>query len=172
MQKWYGTLTIHKTITSLVHSSASLCRLNPVGSRAEVIKVGLIKTIFMLNCYGAGVVANIMMFCAYPVKLFVIDGIKATLFPMDLIYANATTMKGYILINLQQSVMGIEYALATIMYTSVFLVSICYYALRVELVALDLKDLDKMWDGTSTTSVAYRYAFLNNICRKIQDMHA
>lgn len=136
-----------------------------------MIKLGLRRTLTVLKAYGIGVIICIFSYVALPIKLFLVDDVWMSLLPMEIIFCEQSTLSGFLAANAVQAHMGIYYGLATMMYPSVFLVSICYYRFQVELVGEDFKDLDKMWNGTSTTSVGYRHAYLRNICHKLQDMH-
>lgn len=80
-------------------------------------------------------------------------------------------MSGFLTAMVIQSIFGVYAFLATCMFGSGFLICICNYSFLVDLIQLDLNDLDEMWKGPSTTSVAFRHAYLYNICKKLQDMN-
>lgn len=80
------------------------------------------------------------------------------------------TFSGFMTLYLLQVALGSLSFLATVMFGSGFLICICNYTFLIDLIEQDFKDLDEMWNGSSRTSIAYRHAFLENICEKMQDM--
>lgn len=79
-------------------------------------------------------------------------------------------MTGFLLAQAFMSFLGVYACLSTIMFGSGFLICVCNYSFQVELIAQDFAELDELWSRTKATSVKYRYAFLCNICMKLQDM--
>lgn len=120
--------------------------------------------------YTVGVIAVLVFYVTVPIKFFFIDNVKIPLMPIQILFCDQSTLSGFLAANSLMGIMGIISGIATIMYGSGFLICICNYVYQVDLIGQDVKDLDEMWDGSSTTSVAYRHAFLCNVCRKLEDM--
>lgn len=171
IQKWHGFLTKFKPIYALVFFARKICRENPNGSRADVIKRGLSRTTTLLKIYGIGVTLCISSYAILPLQSYFVNGEMKPILPFQTIFCDMSTLSGYLSASFVHLISGLYGGLATIMYASFFLVCICYYTIQADLIGEDLKDLDKLWAGKSTASVAYRHAYLKNICMKIQDMH-
>lgn len=169
-QKWYSHLKHWKKIFSLLFSPRKLCLQNIIGTRADTINQGLCKTSSVLKWFTVGVMLSLCFYVSIPVKFFFFNEMWIPLIPMEFMFVDQSTLSGYITASVIQGVLGIFAGLATIMYGSGFLISVCNYNFHVHLIAQDFQDLDGMWNGSSQTTVAVRHAYLSNICWKLQDM--
>lgn len=68
------------------------------------------------------------------------------------------------------SVMGMYAASGTIFYGALFIYCILMYALKVDLIGNDFKDLDEMWADEASVPLHFKHAYLKNICKKRQDL--
>lgn len=94
-----------------------------------------------------------------------------SLIPMEILFCDQSTWSGYLVANSIQAVTAFTASICTVIYGLTFITIVGSYGLGAELLAEDFEDLDKMWTGEIEASVAYRHAFLRNICQKRQDMN-
>lgn len=91
--------------------------------------------------------------------------------PLEILFVDQSTMSGLLISWAIHGIMGIYSDFGTILYGLLFINLIMNYKMGVELLAEDFKNLDKMWTGEVEATIAYRHAFLRNICIKRQDMN-
>lgn len=154
---------------SLFFTPRKLCLENATGTRADILICGLRKTCRLLKIYGVGVFVLLFCYIAVPVKFYIVDNILIPIIPFEFPF-DQTTVSGMIISLIIQGSLGSYAFLASIMFGSGFCICISSYNVLVDLIGQDFADLDEMWNGSSTTSVYYRHAFLRNICQKLQDL--
>lgn len=107
----------------------------------------------------------------FPVKAYLFDKEFVALIPMEIPFCDQSTLSGFLIANVMQGCYGFWACICTVIYGTCFITVIGSYTMGAELLAEDFRDLDEMWTGKIQVSVAYRHAFLRNICRKRQDMN-
>lgn len=80
-------------------------------------------------------------------------------------------MPGFLTAQAIMSLIGLYGNFVTVLVGSGFVVVVCNYTFQIRLIAQDFDDLDEMWNHPRETTADYRYAYLVNVCKKLQDMN-
>lgn len=169
-QKLLGYLRCRDQFVTVFFNIRKICRQNLSGSRVDILKSHLVGTLKFLKLYAVGVTSCLGLFVACPIKALVVDKELMSLLPIEIIFVDQSTYLGFAVGNCAMAVMGIYAALGTILYGAAFIFCVLMYALKVDLIGQDLKDLDEMFADKSTVPLAFRHAYLKNICKKRQDI--
>lgn len=114
----------------------------------------------------------IAAFVACPIKSYIIDNKLLSPVPMEIVFFNQTTTRGFIVANFIISTKGILAYLFSVFYGLTFIFCVLNYSIQIELIDEDIKKLNEMWaDDTADITVAEKRAFLKNICIKLQDIN-
>lgn len=124
-----------------------------------------------LKAFTIGACVCITFYVYVPLKSYFMDNKWVTLMPVEVVYCDQTKFSGFIAANCAQAVLVTFAILATIMSGSGFLICVCNYIWQVDLIGQDFEDLNEMWKGSNSVSIAYRHEYLKNIFKKRQDMH-
>lgn len=119
--------------------------------------------------YAVGVMSSVGLFVVCPFKSYFVDNELISLLPLEIVFVNQSTYSGFAIANTVMTSMGVFAALGTVLYGALFVYAILMYALLVDLIGQDFKDLDDMWAEGSTVPLAHKQSFLKNICKKKQD---
>src|ERR1700744_3315858 len=109
-----------KPIYALIFSTRKMCRENVTGSRADIIKRDLGRTLTLLKIYSIGVMLCITSYAVLPLKNYILNDELTPLFPMEIIFCDQSMLSGFLSATFLQFILGIFSGLATIMYASTF----------------------------------------------------
>lgn len=161
-----------KVMMALIYNIRSVCRRTAESSsRANILKTELRKTLKLMKIFAFGFLSTVSLYVMIPAKTFIVDNEWMALIPMEILFCDQSTLVGFLVANVVQAELGLHGTIASISYELIFIIIISNYSIFVNLLAEDFKDLDKMWTDEIKVTVAYRHAFLLNICKKRQDMN-
>lgn len=170
--KLYGISKNSNEIVALLLFFRSLSRqITEGGNQAKVLTSAMQSILKYLKMFEIFVFSCFVYCLAFTFKICIIDKELATIFPMEMLFCDHSTMEGVLVANILQLFAGASFILFINTYASTFILFIYNYITTLNLLAEDLKDLDKMWTGGMEVSVGYKHAFLFNICKKRQDMN-
>lgn len=158
-------------MVSLFYFTRKLCRENVIGIRADILKRGTKRTLALMKAFVMIAIFCILIYLLVPLKILIVDNQLPFLIPIDIFVVDKDTTLGYVITNLVQMIMGSFSAVCVLLYGLTFVFCIGNYKIQVHLISQDFKDLDDLWSKDSSVSLAYKRAFLRNICIKCQDMN-
>lgn len=148
----------------------SLCRrVTESSSQGHILRSALQRNFEFQIIIAIGMGLGTLFYLLVPITTFFVDKKLVALMPLEILFCDQSTTYGFFFANSVQATMGLHLYLFTLTYTSLFVTYITNYSVQVNLLAIDFNHLDKMWTGEINQPVAYRHAFLLNICKKRQD---
>lgn len=107
------------------------------------------------------------VFGVIPIAVYVVNKELIPLIPIKIIFCDHS----YTLTIIVQTFMGGYSVYSTIIYGAVMIFCISNYILQMDLIGEDFQELDRMWKRGNDVSIAYKHAFLKNLCKKRQDIN-
>lgn len=159
-----------KKVLALLEFMQKMCRLNSFGRRADILKNELQKCYRSLKMFTVCVLVNACLFLSVPFISYSVNKELISLAPIEILFIDQSTLSGYFTANLILSLDGILAASGTIFCATLYILLISNFTVQVELIEDDFKCLDEMW-ADKKRSLAYKRAFIQNICMRCQDMN-
>ncbi len=123
---------------------------------------------YIVICIATFIVA--VLFFYFPIKSFIFDHQLVPFLPVEIIFVDQSTVRGFLFANMIFLIFGVV-GISAVTYVALsFVIAIMSYAPRVDILEIDFNDLDELWSNTSTSTCAYRHEALNNICQKFLDL--
>lgn len=157
-----------KGTTALFNDTRRMCKINGTNK----VRDRLLNNFKFYKFCAFFVVLAVVCFIAYPSKAFIVDHQHVPLLPIEFMFVDQSTLSGFLIANFIMSILGLFANAGTTLTVLLIAVIVTNYSIMVDLFEEDVKSLDEMWTGTSTTTVRHRHFFLRNICRKQQDLDA
>lgn len=171
-QKYRAFIKHWTVLIALIYNLRFICRRTAgLSSRANILIDEFRTTLKYVKAFALAMAFALGSFLILPVKVFIVEGELLSLIPMEIVFCDKSTKIGFAAANFMQAIMATYAVFCVANYAISFIIIICSYNLQVNLLEEDLKDLDEMWSGKMEVSLAYRRAFLINICKKRQDMN-
>lgn len=170
--RYHTLLTYSKEMVGLLYGLRTLCRRTTEGSRQSELLVTSIQRFFkLLKTYTTVTFCCLVVYLMSPVKMHFVDKKLVALMPLDVLFCDQSTTFGYVMTTFVQVTMGLHLLLISFATTLPLFTYILTYDVQVYILGENFKELDEMWTGKRNVSLAYRHAFLLNMCKKRQDMN-
>lgn len=153
---------------ALINATRRLCKINVDGIRSELLRRHLQNCYTFLKKFICSFLLIGSSFFFAPMKSYFIDNTLLSYVPVD-VFIDQSTLRGYIIANLYFVAGGCLSCLLTMFFSMIFAFCILNVSVHVDMINEDFTELDEMWRNKCSTSEKRRYAFLRNICMKIQD---
>lgn len=170
IQKLVSYTLKREKLVSVIQWTRNICVKHIVGSRADVIRYHLRKTYNFFKLYALGVALSCILFVVSPIKEYFVDNELTLLMPLDVVFIDESTIKGFLIANLILATLGLLAADGVAFYGCGFVYCMGNYSMQIDIIGEDFKDLDEMWTDETAVPIAYKRAYLKNICMKCQDM--
>ncbi|XP_037038357.1 uncharacterized protein LOC119075890 [Bradysia coprophila] len=160
-------IKFNKNMTALHNFSFKITR--QAGSLTEQIEKQQRRNLNLYKLICLVEVSSLLVFSYNPLKSFILRGEYLSLLPIEIIFIDQTQLSGFLMANAFMAVMGVVLVWKSMFIAMNFVASISNYAIQVDLIEFDIKQLDALWENTNTNSLSERHSFLRNICQKCQD---
>lgn len=167
----HGFLRYRHHMFSLVFSIRKYCKPNIFGRRAKIVESNQRRTWTLLLTLSIGCMVAGSTFAITPIMVYINTREIIPLMPVEVVFCDQSQKAGFIVATIVHMCFGFYAATATVIYGAASIFCISNYIFQVDLIAEDFIELDSMWNGKNNIRVAYKRAFLKNICKKRQDMN-
>lgn len=159
-------------MVGLLNGFKSLCRRTAEGSRQSKLLVSsTLKLFAFLTSYTIITGVCLGIYFAVPIKTYFVDNELVALMPVEILFCDPSTTLGFTFKTFVQILMGVHLVLISYASTVPLFTYILTYDVEVNILGENFNELDEMWTNHRNVSLAYRHAFLFNMCKKRQDMN-
>lgn len=169
--KLIGWLTKRPHALSLLFFIRKICKEVVSGRRADILRRDLEWTMAVIKLFSMTMLLCVATFAIVPLYSYFVENELMSLLPMELPFVDKSTAVGFIIGNSHTLICASLAAVGMIMYSSVFIFSVCMYSTLISLIEVDLNDLDKLWatGECNEITLTYKLASMRNICMKRRD---
>lgn len=154
---------------ALLKFMLNICRQNPTGRRADILKSHLRNLHSKLKVFSLCLLGNLGLFVSVPVATYLLNRDLITLIPAIIPSVDQTTLHGYLTGNCLMSVNGLLAVNGTALLAELYILLIYNFTMQIELIGDDITNLDKMWVDKQK-SLYERRILLRDIFVRCQDM--
>ncbi len=161
-------LSNYKRIAALHNFTYKITRQTNVLAAEQIAKQQR-KNLKLFKFIMFFILKSLSWFMYNPMKAYIFNREFLLLMPMEIMFTDHTQLSGFLIANAIMAVMGVYVVAISLFISFHFYAIILNYAIQVDLIEADVKQLDAFWSDTSTNSLLERHLLLRNICQKCQD---